>query len=93
MDQEQAIEEFLGERPRAAELTNWREILERRLAALKAERQRLGATAALDHQVAQLERQVAALREEEAVTAFVEDSVRVTLAMGELAGRMDEFED
>ena len=36
---------------------------------------------------------IAALREEEAVTQFVEDSVRVTLTLGEITGRMDEFEE
>jgi polyhydroxyalkanoate synthesis regulator phasin len=92
MDQEETIRDFLGERPRAAQLSEWRETLERRLEALLRERERVtdGVPASLDGRIAQLERQVAALREEEAVTQFVEDSVRVTLTLGEITGRVDE---
>jgi len=82
MDAEQSIRQFLGDRPGSAELSEWRATLELRLEGLDAERKRTGATAAVDNKIAQLKRQIAALREEEAITQFIEDSVRVTLAMG-----------
>jgi len=93
MNEEQAIREFLGDRPSAAQLADWRTTLEQRLQALVEERQRIGATASLDTRVSQLQRQIAALSEEEAVTRFVEDSVRVTLAMGAGTDGMDKFEE
>ena len=95
MHEERAIKEFLGERPGAEELEDWRRTLEQRLESLEAELKKTGAGAApvLQNKIAQLRRQIAALAEEEAVTRFVEDSVRVTLAMGaayEAAGEVEE---
>ena len=85
MTDDEAVKEFLGERPGASELREWRITLQQRLEALEAERKRLGATARMDTQIATLRKQLAALQEEEAITQFVEDSVRVTLAMGTMA--------
>ena len=86
MSEEEAIRDFLGERPDSAQLTDWRTTLEERLAALQEEQKRAGgANPALGKKIDQLRKQIAALREEEAVTQFVEDSVRVTLAMGQIA--------
>jgi hypothetical protein len=87
MNEEEAVRQFLGERPGAGELAEWRETLETRLRHLEAERERAGggAAAALNAKIQQLRRQIEALREEEAITQFVEDSVRVTLAMGTVA--------
>ncbi len=86
-DTEQVIQEFLGENPRAAEWRAMRQALAERLTALRRQRREeesAGAEAArlrsLDVQVAALERQVAALETEEAVSQFVEDSIKVTLA-------------
>jgi hypothetical protein len=82
--EEQAIQQFLGDRPNSAQLREWRETLEARLKTLRAhlaaapesERKELA------DRIAQLTKQIAALLQEELVTGYVEDSVRVTLAMG-----------
>jgi hypothetical protein len=86
MDQDEAIQDFLGERPHADQLRGWRETLEHRLQSLVENRARgtADADAALEAKIAGLKRQIAALGQEEAITQFVEDSVRVTLAMGSL---------
>ena len=92
MDHETAVDQFLGERPRAEQLRDWRQTLEDRLKALQAEA-KAGRGASLETKIAQLKRQIQALREEEAVTQFVEDSVRVTLAMGAATEGMDDQEE
>ena len=96
MKEDEAIQQFLGDRPGVQQLREWRETLERRLKELEAERgkpQPGKAGAALAAKIAQLKRQVAALREEEAITGFVEDSVRVTLAMGTITEGLDQTEE
>jgi phage shock protein A len=91
MDEEEAIRDFLGDRPDSAQLNNWRVTLEDRLKALEEEWKRSGETApGLKNKIQALKKQIAALQEEEAVTQFVEDSVRVTLAMGRVADPVDE---
>ena len=87
MHEQEAIQDFLGERPGAAELRDWLTTLEHRVAALEEERRiaRPESRVGLDRKLTQLRKQVAALREEAAITEFVEDSVRVTLAMGAAA--------
>jgi phage shock protein A len=95
MNPDDAVKEFLGDRPNAEELTEWRATLEDRLKRLEAERDKGGTpTPGLQQKIAQLKKQVAALRQEEAITQFVEDSVRVTLAMGSTtdAGEFDGSE-
>jgi hypothetical protein len=84
MSEKEAIQDFLGERPGASELRDWLTTLEHRLAALEEERRivRPEGVAGLEKKLTQLRKQVAALREEAAITEFVEDSVRATLAMG-----------
>ena len=86
-DTEQVIEEFLGDTPRADEWRALRKALLERLQALRHQRRQehdAGAEAprlrALDTQIASLDRQVAALETEEAVSQFVEDSIKVTIA-------------
>ena len=94
MDEQQAIQQFLGDRPDTSQLREWRTTLEDRVKALRSERSRVTGDKAsiLETRIAQLEKQVAALREEEAITEFVEDSVRVTLAMGTISAGMEELE-
>ena len=90
MSEEETIQQFLDGKPRAEQLTEWRVTLEHRMAALDEERKKTGATASLDTKIDRLKRQIEALREEEAVTQFIEDSVRVTLAMGSVSDGMDD---
>jgi hypothetical protein len=91
MDESEAIRDFLGDRPEANQLRDWRETLERRLASLQAEQKKgVPLPPALTRQLEQLKRQITALREEEAITEFVEDSVRVTLHMGALDSGLDQ---
>jgi hypothetical protein len=84
MDEERAIEQFLGDRPRADDLARMRQTLLDRRRRLAAEREDAGpeARAALQSRMAALDQQIAALEQEELITRFVEDSVRVTLTMG-----------
>jgi hypothetical protein len=99
MNEDEAIREFLGDRPEATQFREWREVLQRRLASLEADRKKAvaiggpGSSAGLDGRIAQLRKQIDALLEEEAVTQFVEDSVRVTLAMGAAAETVGDPDD
>jgi hypothetical protein len=95
MDEDQTIRDFLGDRPDSTQLQDWRETLEARLKKLVEEQQKglSGAAAGMETKIVQLRRQVEALREEEAITRFVEDSVRVTLAMGAATEGMDDIEE
>src|SRR5512146_3086564 len=76
-----AVKEFLGGSAPASELRLWREALQQRLNRLRAE-------AANDPQtrdaprlkIEHLERQVRALMEEEAISGFVEETVRGSVA-------------
>lgn len=93
MQPDEAVRDFLGDRPGAEELTEWRKTLEDRLKKLEAERDKGDkASSGLTNKIAQLKKQIAALRQEEAITQFVEDSVRVTLAMGTVAEGMEGAE-
>lgn len=81
---EQVIDEFLEGQPRAALWRELRETLAARLAEAVAERDAVpdgdARRGALERRVRELRDQVAALAQEEAVTQFVEDSVRASLA-------------
>lgn len=84
MSEDIIIREFLGDNPDSGQYKEWREILEARLKGMQrdAARSSPGDAASLELRMATLRKQIAALRQEEAITEFVEDSVRVTLAMG-----------
>ena len=84
MDDERIVRDFLGDRPDAAQLAAWAAALKGRLAGLQQDIGRASTEerSALDAQIRRLKRQIAALEEEAAITQFVEESVRVTLAMG-----------
>ena len=83
-DPDQVIEEFLEGQPRAEMWRELRETLAARLKDAVAERDALpegdSARAGLEKRVRELREQVAALAQEEAVTQFVEDSVRASLS-------------
>jgi polyhydroxyalkanoate synthesis regulator phasin len=95
MDNDEAVRDFLGDRPEAEQLRAWRVTLEQRLRSLEQDLEKSGTAPlpALKTKIEQLKRQVAALREEEAITQFVEDSVRVTLAMGTASEGPDYLEE
>jgi len=81
-NEEEIIEEVLGEHPRARELRLMRTALEKRRAAFQRDREHAAdpqEQARLDARIAEMDRQIEVLRQEEAITTFVEDSVRVTL--------------
>jgi hypothetical protein len=81
-DEEQVIEEFLGDNPRARELRLMRAALEQRLAVMQRDYDRLTGErerTQLHTKITELRKQIAAIHQEEAITTFVEDSVRVTL--------------
>lgn len=84
MNEEQAIEQFLGEQPRAEEWARLRRTLEERLQRVTRDRETAPPEqhALLDARLKALRAQIAVLEQEELITQFVEDSVRVTLAMG-----------
>lgn len=84
MEEEQAIEQFLGDQPRSEEWARLRQTLLERLRRVTQERDRLppDQRGALDARLQSMREQIAVLEREELVTRFVEDSVRVTLAMG-----------
>lgn len=79
---EDVIEEFLEGHPRARALRQMRSVLEQRKALITRERDRCRNARereALEKKIAELEQQIAVLRQEEEITAFVEASVRVSL--------------
>ena len=80
-----AIDGFLVGAPRADVWRDLRETLQRRRDSLRAERDSLPEgdprRATLARKVAETDTQIDALAREEAVTRFVEDTVRATLAL------------
>jgi hypothetical protein len=83
-EEQSAIDQFLGDQPSSVQLRHWRETLLTRLRRLREELKEATPqeAAALRARLREMERQIAALEQEELITEFVEDSVRVTLAMG-----------
>ena len=83
---EQAISEFLGDE-RAGHWRQLRKALEERRADLRGRRDAAARqddydleVLHLDREIATMTKQIEALRIEEAVSEFVEDSIRVTIA-------------
>ena len=80
--EDEVIDEVLGENPRARELRQMRSALEQRRAAFHRDREHATdpqEQTRLDAKIAEMDKQIEVLRQEEAITTFVEDSVRVTL--------------
>jgi hypothetical protein len=78
---EDAVRDFLGEAAPASELRAWREALEHRLDRLRTEAAQDPVTYdSLRLKIEQTEKQIRALREEEAITGFVEETVRSAVA-------------
>ncbi len=92
IDEEQIIEQVLGENPRARDMRLMRMTLEDRRNGMRREHDRTsdGADKArLTAKIVELEKQIAVLRQEEEITQFVESSVRVTLHQS----AVDEFDE
>ncbi|HEY3267540.1 MAG TPA: hypothetical protein VGM37_11475 [Armatimonadota bacterium] len=76
-----AVREFLGESAPASQLREWREALEHRLKMMRAEAaQDPESHESLRLKIQRLQDQIKVLAEEEAISDFVEDTVRSTLA-------------
>lgn len=81
-NEDEVIEQALGENPRAVELHQMRSALEQRRAAYARERDTAKddkERAGLNARLAELDKQIAALRREEAISSFVENSVRFAM--------------
>lgn len=86
MDQaDPIVDDFLGGNPRAEDWRSLRIVLEGKRADLRARLQQTERSdpslARLRRAVDEIETQIDALRQEEAVSQFVEDSVRATIAL------------
>jgi hypothetical protein len=94
MEDERVLREFMGDRPDAQQLADWSATLRDRLARLKEDAKRATPeeAVALAPKLRRLQEQITALDEEAAITQFVEDSVRVTLAMGTVTDGAMEHE-
>jgi hypothetical protein len=80
--EDDVIDDVLGDNPRASQLRLMRAALEERRAAFRAEVDRTAEEperTRLQSKLKALDRQIDALRQEEAITEFVETSVKVTL--------------
>lgn len=89
------LSEFLGDAPRASQLHELIVTVRERLQAFTAERDALPEgdpqKKSLDKKVKELKGQLTVLVEEEAVSTFVEDSVRATIARP--AGMPDDIDE
>ncbi|MGC4047035.1 MAG: hypothetical protein QM758_24840 [Armatimonas sp.] len=89
-EDEEIVDSFFGENTRASELRELKETLQTRLRIVTAEYDALpeldGGRTTLERKMRELKEQVSVLAEEEAVSSFVEDSVRATLYRPETEG-------
>ena len=92
IDEDQVIDEFLGEKPRARDLRLMRAVLQERRERIRTDREKTAPESAenlkMTHQIKELTKQINALLQEEGITEFVENSVRLTLQ----APSEDEFD-
>ena len=82
LDEEALVDEVLGANPRAAEIAGWREELEKRLAGFRRELDQAHDPAAQKlwrRRIEELRAHIAVAAQEEAISRFVENSVRVAL--------------
>ncbi len=82
---EQLIEQVLEGHPRAEQWRQWREALEERLQELlKLKAKGTLEYPDLDQRIEELKRYIAVLREEEIITEFVEQQVRMVIGKAKL---------
>lgn len=88
---EQLIEQVLEGHPRAEQWRQWREALEERLQKLlKLKAKGTVEYPDLDQRIEELKRYIAVLREEEIITEFVEQQVRMVIGKARLEQMMGE---
>ena len=87
IDEDEIIDDVLGDNPRASQLRLMRAALEERRGALRKELERSQDDVErnrLQGKIKVLDKQIEALRQEEGVSEFVETSVRVVLSKSAL---------
>jgi len=91
---EQLIEQVLEGHPRAEQWRQWREALEERLEKLLELRAKgIVEYPNLDERIEELKRYIAVLREEEIITEFVEQQVRMVVGKARLERMLGESLD
>jgi len=91
---EQLIEQVLEGHPRAEQWRQWREALEERLEKLlELKAKGIVEYPNLDERIEELKRYIAVLREEEIITEFVEQQVRMVVGKAKLERMMGESLD
>jgi len=91
---EQLIEQVLEGHPRAEQWRQWREALEERLEKLLELRAKgIVEYPNLDERIEELKRYIAVLREEEIITEFVEQQVRMVVGKARLEQMLGESLD
>jgi hypothetical protein len=91
---EQLIEQVLEGHPRAEQWRQWREALEERLEKLlELKAKGIVEYPNLDERIEELKRYIAVLREEEIVTEFVEQQVRMVVGKAKLERMAGEVLD
>jgi len=91
---EQLIEQVLEEHPRAEQWRQWREALEERLEKLlELKAKGIVEYPNLDERIEELKRYIAVLREEEIITEFVEQQVRMVVGKAKLERMAGEVLD
>jgi hypothetical protein len=91
---ERLLDEVLEGQPRAEQWRQWREALEERLnKLLELKAKGINEFPDLDERIEELRRYIAVLREEEILTEFVEQQVRMVLGKARLKQQLgDEWE-
>ena len=87
LSEDDVIQDVLGENPRASQLRLMRSALEERRSTYRAQLEHGGSEqeiARIKSKLKPLDKQIDALRQEEAITEFVETSVKVTLTKSAL---------
>ncbi len=88
---ERLIEEVLEGHPRAEQWRQWREALEERLQKLLALKEKgICEYEDLEERIEELKRYIAVLREEEIITEFVEQQVRMVVGKAKLERMLEE---
>jgi hypothetical protein len=91
---EQLIEQVLEGHPRAEQWRQWREALEERLEKLlELKAKGIVEYPNLDERIEELKRYIAVLREEEIITEFVEQQVRMVVGKAKLERMTGEVLD